>query len=116
MLFRLLSYRSPDEHTVFQGGEGMAYEQAQKQVLKEHSLNMINREKLSLTGVMDVSGFDENLSVLVTALGPLTVRGEGLHIDRIDLNAGQLEVRGKVSDLSYEEPAHEGSFWARLFG
>ena len=94
----------------------MAYEQAQKQALKEHSLNMINREKLSLTGVMDVSGFDESLIVLVTALGPLTVRGEGLHIDRIDLNAGQLEVRGKVSDLSYEEPAHEGGFWARLFG
>ena len=49
-------------------------------------------------------------------IGPLTVRGEGLHIDRIDLNAGQLEVRGKVSDLSYEEPAHEGGFWSRLFG
>ena len=105
-----------DEHTVFRGGERMAYEQMQKQAPKEHSLNMLNREKLSLTGVMDVSGFDENVIVLVTALGPLTVRGESLHIDRIDLNAGQLEVRGKVSDLSYEEPAREGGFWSRLFG
>lgn len=94
----------------------MAYEQAAKQTAKEHSLNMQNREKLNLTGVVDVSGFDENLIVLVTALGPLTVRGEGLHIDRIDLNAGQLDVRGKISDLSYEEPAREGGFWSRLFG
>ena len=94
----------------------MAYEQTQKQTPKEHSLNMLNREKLSLTGVSDVSGFDENVIVLVTSFGPLTVRGEGLHTDRIDLNAGQLEVRGKVSDLSYEEPAHEGGFWSRLFG
>lgn len=94
----------------------MAYEQAPRQTPKEHSLNMLNREKLSLTGVQDVSGFDESLIVLVTSLGPLTVRGEGLHIDRIDLNAGQLDVRGKVSDLSYEEPAHEGGFWSRLFG
>lgn len=94
----------------------MAYEQTQKQAPKEHSLNMLNREKLSLTGVSDVSGFDENVIVLVTSFGPLTVRGEGLHIDRIDLNAGQLEVRGKVSDLSYEEPAREGGFWSRLFG
>jgi len=94
----------------------MAYEQAQKQTPKEHILNMQNREKLSLTGVADVSGFDENVIVLVTSLGPLTVRGEGLHIDRIDLNEGHLEVRGKVSDLSYEEPAHEGGFWSRLFG
>jgi sporulation protein YabP len=94
----------------------MAYEQAPRQTTKEHSLNMLNREKLSLTGVQDVSGFDESLIVLVTSLGPLTIRGEGLHIDRIDLNAGQLDVRGKVSDLSYEEPAHEGGFWSRLFG
>ena len=98
------------------GGECMAYEQAQKPAPKEHTLNMLNREKLSLTGVADVSGFDENVIVLVTSLGPLTVRGEGLHIEKIDLNAGQLEVRGRVSDLSYEEPAHEGGFWSRLFG
>jgi sporulation protein YabP len=94
----------------------MAYEQAQKSTQKSHLLNLENREKLSLTGVVDVSGFDESLIVLVTSLGPLTIRGEGLHIDRIDLNAGQLDVRGKVSDLSYEEPAREGGFWSRLFG
>ena len=60
----------------------MAYEQAQKPAPKEHTLNMLNREKLSLTGVADVSGFDENVIVLVTSLGPLTVRGESLHIER----------------------------------
>ena len=94
----------------------MAYEQAQKSAQKEQLLSLENREKLSLTGVTDVSGFDESLVVLVTGLGPLTVRGEQLHIDRIDLNAGQLEVRGKIREMSYEEPAREGGFWSRLFG
>ena len=94
----------------------MAYEQAQKQAAAEHILSLQNREKLSLTGVTDVSGFDESTIVLATALGPLSIRGEALHIDRIDLAAGQLEVRGRVSDLSYEEPAPEGGFWSRLFG
>jgi len=93
----------------------MAYEQAQKQAA-EHSLELRNRERLSLTGVLDVNGFDENVIVLVTALGPLHIRGEGLHIDRIDLAVGQLEVRGSVSELSYEEAAREGGFWSRLFG
>jgi YabP family. len=65
---------------------------------------MENREKLSLTGVTDVSGFDESLIVLATALGPLMVRGEQLHIERIDLNAGQLEVRGRI-----REPELRGS-------
>ena len=94
----------------------MAYEQTPKSAQKQQLLSLENREKLSLTGVTDVSGFDESLIVLVTALGPLSVRGEELHIDRIDLNAGQLEVRGRIRELSYEEPAREGGLWARLFG
>ena len=101
---------------LLQGGECMAYEEAQKSVQKSHLLNLENREQLSLTGVVDVSGFDENVIVLVTGLGPLTIRGEALHIDRIDLAAGQLEVRGRVRELSYEEAAPEGGFWSRLFG
>ena len=94
----------------------MAYEQIQKTAQRAHSLSMENREKLSLGGVEDVSGFDENLIVLTTSQGQLSIRGEGLHIDRIDLDAGQLEVRGHVQELSYDEPARTGSLWSRLFG
>ena len=94
----------------------MAYAEAQRSAQKEHTLNMHNRAKLSLTGVVDVSGFDESLIALATEQGPLMIRGENLHIDRIDLGAGELEVRGKVRELSYEEPAAEGGFWSRLFG
>ena len=94
----------------------MAYEQIQKAAARQSSLSMGNREKLSLGGVEDVSGFDENLIVLLTSQGQLTIRGENLHIDRIDLDAGQLEVRGHVQELSYDEPVRSGSLWSRLFG
>lgn len=94
----------------------MAYEEVQKALIKSHSLNMENREKLSLGGVEDISGFDENLIVLTTSQGDLTIRGEQLHIDRIDLDAGQLEVRGHIQELSYGEPPRSGSIWTRLFG
>ena len=94
----------------------MAYEEAQKALIKNHSLSMENREKLSLGGVEDVSGFDENLIVLTTSQGDLTIRGEQLHIDRIDLEAGQLEVRGHIQELSYGEAPRSGSLWSRLFG
>ena len=43
------------------------------------------------------------------------MRGEGLHIEKIDLEAGRLELRGKLSELSYDEPA-PGGWWSRLFG
>lgn len=94
----------------------MAYEEVQKAVQRAHSLSMENREKLSLGGVEDVSGFDENLIVLTTSQGELAIRGEQLHIERIDLDAGQLEVRGHVQELSYDEPVQSASLWSKLFG
>ena len=85
-------------------------------LMRTHALEMENREKLRLTGVSDVSGFDETAVILVTDMGELTIRGEGLHIERIDLEAGILELRGKIGDLSYEEQAGSTTLWARLFG
>ncbi len=103
-------------HKLLQGVSVLGYDQTQKSAPKTHAVSMENRARLSLTGVVDVSGFDESIIVLATGLGPLTVRGESLHIDRIDLDAGQLEVRGKIRELSYEDAAPEGGFWSRLFG
>ena len=93
----------------------MAYESGEKAAAK-HSLNMENREKLSLSGVEDVSGFDESLVVLSTSQGDLNIRGQQLHIERIDLEMGQLELKGHVQELSYDEPSEAGSLWSRLFG
>ena len=85
-------------------------------LMRTHALAMENREKLRLTGVCDVSGFDETAVILVTDMGELTIRGEALHIDRIDLELGELELRGRIRELSYEEPSPTGSLWSRLFG
>lgn len=94
----------------------MSYEQIPRPPVRPHSLSLEAREKLSISGVDDVSGFDENLIILTTVQGDLTVRGANLHIDRIDLDAGQLEVRGSIQELSYGESTKNGSLWTRLFG
>ena len=93
----------------------MANEEATRLPAKPHGLRMDNREKLAISRVEDVAGFDESMVVLTTVLGELTVRGQGLHIERIDLDAGQLELRGKLDELHYDEPA-SGGWWSRLFG
>lgn len=92
----------------------MPYDEV-KALPKAHNLTMENRSRLSLDGVEDVSGFDERTVVLSTSQGELTIRGEGLHIGRIDLELGRLELDGHIQELSYDEPAQGGSFWARLF-
>ena len=94
----------------------MPYEQVNKSVPRPHVLHMDNREKLTMSGVEDVSGFDESVVVLTTALGELSIRGSALHIERIDLDAGELELRGSIRELSYDEPRPATSVWQRLFG
>lgn len=94
----------------------MAYEEVQRTAQQKHTVNIENRETMSLTGVEDVSGFDENVVVLTTQLGDLTVRGSELHIDKIDLSSGELELRGRIQEMSYDEPRQSGGLWHKLFG
>lgn len=94
----------------------MPYDEIKKVPARAHNVSMEGRAKLSVSGVEDVSGFDENLIVLSTALGDLNIRGRELHIEKIDLEQGQLEVRGSIQELCYEETVKAGSIWTRLFG
>ena len=89
---------------------------AEEALARPHALQMENREKLRLTGVSDVNGFDEGLIVLTTDMGELSIRGEALHIDKIDLDAGLLELRGRIGELCYEETAAVSPLWKRIFG
>ena len=94
----------------------MPYESLPPKTERAHSVSIEGRERMKIQGVDDVSGFDENTIVLTTSQGDLNIHGQGLHIDRIDLDAGELELRGKIQELSYDEPTRSGSLWSRLFG
>ena len=68
-----------------------------------HHLILEDRERLTVSGVEDVESFDENTIVMNTAQGSLIVRGEGLHIEKLSLDGGDLKVEGSVESLTYEE-------------
>ncbi len=74
-----------------------------------------NRSKMSISGVSDVENFDENTVVLYTNRGLLTVRGAGLHIERLSLETGELAVEGTIDGIEYSEETVNGGFWSRLF-
>ena len=93
----------------------MSYEQAAS-ANAQHSLSLEGRSKMSISGVEDVSGFDENTVILTTSQGELCIHGDSLHIDRIDLDAGQVLINGLVQELKYDEAAPARSIWSRLFG
>lgn len=89
-----------------------------KQLLKApHSVVMEERHNLTVTGVEDVDSFDEQTILAFTTQGELTIRGTGLHINSIDLRAGELQVEGDVQLLQYQPnaPTRGGGLLSRLF-
>ena len=82
-----------------------------------HTVILEGREKLSISGVVDVQSFDEDQVLLETVRGMLVVRGQGLHVERLQLEAGELIVEGEVGCLEYDDSVQpRGGFFNRLFG
>jgi sporulation protein YabP len=81
-----------------------------------HRLCLEGRNRLTLEGVTDVLSFDETVAVLETDQGTLILRGQGLHMEQLDLGSGAVAVTGTVDSMTYEENRQtQGSFLARLF-
>ena len=68
-----------------------------------HKLNLINREVLTVTGVNDVLAFDVTEVLLETGMGMLSIRGSDLHVNRLTLEKGEVDVTGKVDSLTYSD-------------
>lgn len=82
-----------------------------------HCIQMENRQSLSVSGVSEVEGYDEHYVRAMTAQGILTVEGEMLHMQSLDLQKGEMQISGKIGALAYSDavPKGEGGFFARLF-
>lgn len=82
-----------------------------------HGLTLTGRQALSVTGVTDVSAFDETEIAMDTSQGTLTVRGESLHVEKLSLDRGELTLTGEIRSLEYDdETASRGGLLGRLFG
>ena len=94
----------------------MAYEEKRIRSDLVHRLSLDERERLVVSGVEDVESFDEATIVMYTARGTLVVRGNGLHIDKLSLDGGELSVEGTIDALLYEDQRRDnGSLFSRLF-
>ena len=83
----------------------------------EHRLELVGREWLTVSGVEDVDRFDETGIVMSTSAGTLVVTGEDLHIGKLSLDGGEMQVDGRIDAVTYEDTeVRQGSFLSRLFG
>ena len=81
------------------------------------NLILENRNKLSVSGVNDVLSFDDEVVIMETELGLLTVKGNNLKINKLSIDTSEVIVEGEINNLSYSEhqPKSEGGFFGKIF-
>ena len=84
-------------------------------VQEEHSLRLVGRAELTITGVTEESRFEEDGVLLQTDMGELTVQGEQLQLKELSLEGGRVAVSGSISALVYGRQ-QSGGWLHRLFG
>lgn len=85
---------------------------------RAHKFMLTNRMTCMVSGVMDVLSFDLNEILLETDLGMLLVKGSELHVNRLTLEKGEIDIEGKIDSLTYSENTHAvkgESLLGRLF-
>lgn len=86
---------------------------------RAHKLILNNRRSCNLTGVNDVLSFDEHEIILETEQGMLMIKGMELHVNRLMLDKGEVDVDGRIDSFTYSEQsamsAKGESLLSRLF-
>ena len=70
-----------------------------------HKISLEDREKLSLTGVTEVTEFNEDTITADTEKGAVTIKGDRMHVTRLDIEAGILEIEGNIESIEYSDTA-----------
>ena len=81
-----------------------------------HNLVIENRKKMTVSAVTDVDSFDEQMIVMYTDMGQLTIKGENLHINTLSVESGDIEIEGTIYALVYtNNTQNKGSLLSKLF-
>ena len=76
-----------------------------------------NREKLTISGVLDVLSFDDLVVIVETELGLLTIKGENLHINKLSIDTSEVIIEGDINSLFYSENQEKksGNLLGKIF-
>ena len=73
-----------------------------------HKMTMTNRKSCTINGVNDVLSFDIHEILLETEQGLLMIKGNDLHVSRLTLEKGEVDVDGRIDSLTYSDAAGAG--------
>ncbi len=71
-------------------------------ILLEHTVKMENRRKMSVTGVLQVTEYDDTHVILKTDYGSLIIQGRDLSAGEISSRNNTLTLTGSIENLQYK--------------
>ena len=84
-----------------------------------HKVSIANRRSCMVGGVNYVLAFDIQEILLETEQGMLMIKGDDLHVNRLTLEKGEVDIDGKIDSFTYSDVAgagHKGeSLLSKLF-
>ena len=84
-----------------------------------HSINLLERKTLVITGVKKIENFDDNHFLIETSMGYMVVKGESLELIKLDTLAGHVSIKGTINSIEYimenTKKNKEESVFSRLF-
>ncbi len=86
---------------------------------RAHKVMLTNRRTCMVSGVADVLSFDLAEILLETDQGMLMIKGKDLHVNRLTLERGEVDIEGQIDSFTYSDASQYGekgeSFLGRLF-
>lgn len=82
-----------------------------------HKVIIENREKIMISGVVDVESFDEREIFVYTTEGQIILSGEDFKINRLNVDTGDVEVEGYINEFKYTgaDKSQGGGIWSKIF-
>lgn len=84
-----------------------------------HSINILERKNILVTGVKKIESFDDEEFLMETVMGFLVLKGEGLELLKLDTMQGNVSIKGLLKSFAYIEEVgkkeKENSIISRLF-
>ena len=78
----------------------MVEERKQTNINVMQNIVLENREKLNVTGINDILSFDDQVVILSTDLGMLTIKGSELKINKLNIDEN-------ISNIGYSQDIAE---------
>lgn len=87
--------------------------------LRGHSIILENREKLSISGVEHVNNFNSELVIVETIAGVITIKGDDLDVNKLNIEDGNVSITGTVNSMTYSDreslSAKGSGFFSKMF-